>query len=161
MSTKKIRKKIFIYCEGTSEKNYFEALKGNKHISQNYKLEPNSNENDLDNAIKKFERLGIDLITIYVYDADTYKQGQKRINEKHEKYREYIYFSDENFEDFLDCHKTKPYYRDKKPHLNRQLIEEIRNLDYEYVKTNLKKPNQFKDFKSIYILLTELFEEKL
>ncbi len=161
MSIKKIKKKIFIFCEGESEKNYFEALKGNKKISQNYVLDPNSNENDLDNAIKKFERLGIDLITIYVYDADTFKQGQKRISDKIEKYKDFIYFSDENFEDFLSCHKTSPFYRDKKPHLSRQLIEEVRGLDYDYVKTHLKKPNQFKDFKSIYILLMELFEGKL
>lgn len=67
MSIRKIKKKIFIFCEGESEKNYFQALKGNKYISQNYVLEINSNVNDLDNAIKKFERLGIDLITIYVY----------------------------------------------------------------------------------------------
>lgn len=139
MSIKKIRTKIFIYCEGESEKNYFQALKGNKQISQDYILESNSNENDLDNAIKKFERLGLDLITLYVYDADTFKQGLKKISDKHKQYKDYIYFSDENFEDFLSCHKANPFYRDgKKPHLSRQLIEEIRSMNYNYLKNHLK-----------------------
>ena len=141
MYTKKIKKAIFIYCEGDSEKNYFEALKGNKHISENYVLKPNSNENDLNNAITKFERLGIDSMTIYVYDSDTFELGQKKITEKIEKYKEQIYFSEEDFEDFLRCHKTNPSYRDKKPKLSRYLVEELRNLDYDYVK-HLKKPNQ-------------------
>ena len=162
MSTWKIKKKIYIYCEGDSEKNYFEALKGNKIINESYVLKPNSDENDLVNAIAKSKRLeGVALVTIYVYDSDTYKQCLKKINEKIEKYKEQIYFSEEDFEDFLRCHRTTKFYRDRKPNLSRDLVEEIRNMDYRYVKRNLNKPNKFRDFKSIYDLLIELFEERL
>ncbi len=158
MSIKKIKKIIQIYCEGISEKNYFEALKGNNTISESYVLKPNSSEKDLNNAIKKYEsekpnkesRLsGVDIIGVFVYDSDTFNLGLKIISEKIEKYKEQIYFSEENFEDFLRCHKTTRFYRDRKPHLSRELIEEIRNLDSEYVRRNLNKPNRFSDFKSI------------
>ncbi len=160
MSIRKIKKVIFIYCEGESEKNYFEALKGNKLISNNYVLKPNSNINDLHNAIEKIERLELDSKTIYIYDSDTYKKGLKKITEKIEKHKGQIYFSEEEFEDFLKCHKTKSYYRDKKPNLSRALVEEIRQLDKNYIKQYIKKPNKYKEFKSIYDLLMELIENK-
>lgn len=66
MSIKKMSKKVVhIYCEGDSEKNYFEALKGNKIISNNYVLKPNSKTNDLDIAIRKSKFLeGISVIGV-------------------------------------------------------------------------------------------------
>lgn len=159
--TRTSKKIVHIFCEGDSEKNYFEALKGNKIISQNYVLRPNSKTNDLNKAIRKSKRLdGISVIIVYVYDSDTYK-NQKKITAGIKKQKEQIYFSEENFEDFLRCHKTKNPYKDRKPNLSRQLIEEIRNLDYISLKKWIKKPNTFKDFKSIYDLLSELFEQKL
>jgi len=162
MFIKRTSKKIVhIYCEGNSEKNYFEALKGNKIISSNYVLKPNSKTNDLEIAIRKSKFLeGIAVIIIYVFDSETFK-NQKKITAKIKKQKECIYFSEENFEDFLDCHKTKKVYRDKKPNLSRQLIEEIRGLDNSSIKKCIKKPKKFKDFKSIYDLLDELFEQKL
>jgi len=162
MSIKRMSKKVVhIYCEGDSEKNYFEALKGNKIISNNYVLRPNSKTNDLEIAIRKSKFLeGISVIIVYVFDSDTFK-NQKKITDKIEKQKGQIYFSEENFEDFLYCHKTKRPYRDKKPNLSRQLIEEIRGLDHNSLKKKIKKPKKFKDFKSIYDLLDELFEHKL
>jgi RloB-like protein len=161
MSIKKNKKIIHIYCEGDSEKNYFEALKRNKIISQNYVLKPNSKTNDLEIAIRKSNILeGIDVIIIYVYDSDTFK-NQKKITKKIKKQKDSIYFSEENFEDFLTCHKTRKVYRNKKPDLSRQIIEEIRNLDCDSLKKCIKKPKKFKNFKSIYELLQELFEQKL
>ena len=161
MYIKKIKKIIYIYCEGVSEKNYFEALKGNVLISRNYVLKPNSKENDLKNAIKKSKKLeGLDITIIYIYDSDTFKQ-HKKITQEIEIQKKVLYFNEENFEDFLNCHKTKPIYRKKKPNLNRHLIEEIRNLDSTYIKKHIKKPNKFKKFKSIYDLLIELFDEKI
>ncbi len=162
MSIRKTSKKIIhIYCEGNSEKNYFEALKGNKIISNNYVLRPNSKVNDLEHAIRKSKFLeGVAVIIIYVYDSDTFK-NQKKITDKIKKQKDCIYFSEENFEDFLSCHKTKIVYRNKKPKLSRQLIEEIRELDIDSLKKCIKTPKKFKDFKSIYELLQELFEQKL
>lgn len=162
MSIKRTSKKVVhIYCEGESEKNYFEALKRNKTISNNYVLKPNSKTNDLDIAIRKSKFLeGISVIIVYVYDSDTFK-NQKKITDKIKKQKEYIYFSEENFEDFLNCHKTKKPYRDKKPNLSRQLIEEIRGLDSSSLRKCIKEPKTFRDFKSIYDLLRELFEQKL
>src|SRR3989338_6696641 len=149
MSIRRMSKKIVhIYCEGDSEKNYFEALKGNKVISNNYVLKPNSKTNDLENAIRKSKFLeGISIIIVYVYDSDTFK-NQKKITEDIRKQKEKIYFSEENFEDFLACHKTKKVYRDKKPNLSRELIEEIRELDNSALKKCIKEPKKFKDFKS-------------
>jgi len=162
MSIKRTYKKIIhIYCEGKSEKNYFEALKGNKIVSSNYVLKPTSKENDLNNAIKKSKRLdAVDLIIIYIYDSDKFK-SQKKITEKIKIDKNLIYFSEEKFEDFLSCHKTKPFYRDKKPNLSRHLIEEIRDMDTNYIKKHMKKPKKFKNFKSIYDLLLVMFEKKL
>ena len=79
MSIMRTSKKIIhIYCEGDSEKNYFEALKGNKNISNNYVLRPNSKTNDLDNAIKKSKVLeGVSVVIVYVFDSDTYKNQKK------------------------------------------------------------------------------------
>jgi len=132
------KKVIHIYCEGDSEKNYFEALKGNKTISNNYVLKPNSKTNDLDIAIRKSQFLeGISGIIVYVFDSDTFK-NQKKISDKIKKQKERIYFSEENFEEFLDCHKTKIPYRNKKPNLSRQLIEEIRGLDRSSLKSASK-----------------------
>lgn len=161
MSIKRMSKKIVhIYCEGDSEKNYFEALKGNKIISNNYVLKPNSRTSDLNNAIKKSRNLeGVSVILVYVFDSDTYK-NQKKITNEIKNQKEQIYFSEENFEDFLECHQTKKPYRDKKPNLSRQLIEEIRDLDSDSLKRCIKKPKTFKGFKSIYDLLDELFEQK-
>ena len=45
-----------------------------------------------------------------------------RVSELVNLKKEHIYFSEENFEDFLECHKTKKAYRNKKPNLSRQLI---------------------------------------
>lgn len=162
MSTKNPNKKIVhIYCEGDSEKNYFEALKGNKLISNYYVLKPNSKTNDLENAIKKSKSLeGVSVVKVYVYDSDSFKI-QKKISNEIIKQKKYIYFSEQNFEDFLCCHKTKRAYRDKKPNLSRQLIEEIRSLDRSFLQTCIKKPRKFDDFKSIYDLLNELFEKKI
>jgi len=162
MSIKRTSKKIVhIYCEGDSEKNYFEALKGNKIISNNYVLRPNSKTNDLVNAIKKSKVLeGISVVIVYVFDSDTYK-NQKKITDDIKKQKGQIYFSEENFEDFLECHQTKKPYRDRKPNLSRQLIEEIRGLKYSSLKKCIKKPKTFKGFKSIYDLLDELFGQKL
>lgn len=162
MFIKRMSKKIVhIYCEGDSEKNYFEALKGNIVVSKNYVLKPNSRTNDLKIAIRKSKFLeGIPVIIVYVFDSDTFK-NQKKITNEIKKEKERIYFSVENFEDFLDCHTTKKVYRDKKPNLSRQLIEEIRGLDHDSLKRCIKKPRKFKDFKSIYDLLGELFEQKL
>ena len=155
------KKIVHIYCEGDSEKNYFEALKGNKIISKNYVLKPNSKTNDLNNAVRKSKFLeGVTLIIIYVFNSDIFK-NQKKITDEIKKKKEHIYFSEENFEDFLACHKTKKVYRDRKPNLSRQLIEEIRGLDNSSIKKCIKKPKKFKDFKSIYDLLDELFEQKL
>ncbi|MEK6943784.1 MAG: RloB domain-containing protein [Nanoarchaeota archaeon] len=154
------KKIVHIYCEGDSEKNYFEALKGNKIISNNYVLKPNSKTNDIVNAIRKSKFLkGLSVIIVYVYDSDTFK-NQKKITDEIKEHKNYIYFSEENFEGFLDCHKTRKVYRDKKPNLSRQLIEEIRNLDKSSLQKCIKKPKKFKDFKSIYDLLDELFEQK-
>ena len=162
MSIMKTSKKIVhIYCEGDSEKNYFEALKGNKNISNNYVLRPNSKTNDLDNAIKKSKVLeGVSVVIVYVFDSDTYK-NQKKITDEIKNQKGKIYFSEENFEDFLACHKTKKPYRDRRPNLSRQLIEEIRGLNYSSLKKCIKKPKTFNGFKSIYDLLDELFEQKL
>ena len=69
MFTRKTKKVIHVYCEGDSEKNYFEALKGNPLISKNYVLKPNSKENDLANAIKKSEKLeGINVDNTIIID---------------------------------------------------------------------------------------------
>ena len=162
MSIMRTSKKIIhIYCEGDSEKNYFEALKGNKNISNNYVLRPNSKTNDLDNAIKKSKVLeGVSVVIVYVFDSDTYK-NQKKITDEIKNQKGKIYFSEENFEDFLACHKTKKPYRDRRPNLSRQLIEEIRGLNYSSLKKCIKKPKTFNGFKSIYDLLDELFEQKL
>ena len=162
MSIMRTSKKIIrIYCEGDSEKNYFEALKGNKNISNNYVLKPNSKTNDLDNAIKKSKVLeGVSVVIVYVFDSDTYK-NQKKITDEIKNQKGKIYFSEENFEDFLACHKTKKPYRDRRPNLSRQLIEEIRGLNYSSLKKCIKKPKTFNGFKSIYDLLDELFEQKL
>ncbi len=161
MYTRKIKKEIFIYCEGKSEKNYFEALKRNFIISNNYVLKINSEFNDLDNAIRRIERLEIEMKVIFIYDSDTCNKGQKLITEKIKLYKGQIYFSEEEFEDFLKCHKTKPYYHDRKPNLNRELLEEIRQLNKNYILNHIKKPNKYKDFKTIYDLLLELIENKL
>ena len=159
--TRTSKKIVHIYCEGESEKNYFEALKGNKIISNNYVLRPNSKTNDLVNAIKKSKVLeGVSVVIVYVFDSDTYK-NQKRITDDIKKQKGQIYFSEENFEDFLECHQTKKPYRDKKPKLSRQLIEEVRGLDYSSLKKCIKKPKTFNGFKSIYDLLDELFGQKL
>jgi FtsZ-interacting cell division protein YlmF len=159
--TRTSKKIVHIYCEGDSEKNYFEALKGNKIISKNYVLRPNSKTNDLDNAIKKSKFLeGVSVVIVYVFDSDTYK-NQKKITDEIKNQKGQIYFSEENFEDFLKCHKTKNPYRDTKPNLSRQLIEEIRGLDHSSLKICIKKPKTFNGFKSIYDLLDELFEQKL
>ena len=162
MYIKKTNKKIiYIYCEGVSEKRYFEALKRNSIVSSNYVLKPNSKENDLKNAIEKSKRLdGVDIIIIYIYDSDTFK-SQKKITKRIKKCKDSTYFSEEEFEDFLSCHKTKPFYKNKKPNLSRHLIEEIRNLDIDFIKRYMKKPKKFKDFKSIYDLLLELFEKRI
>lgn len=162
MSIKRTNKTIIhIYCEGESEKNYFEALKSNNIISKKYVLKPNSKTNDLERAIKKSKVLeGIDVIVIYVYDSDTFK-NQKKITDNIEEKREYIYFNEENFEDFLACHTTRKVYRNKKPNLSRQLIEEIRELKISTLKQYIKMPKTFEKFKSIYDLLIELFEEKI
>ncbi|MFA6072582.1 MAG: RloB domain-containing protein [Candidatus Woesearchaeota archaeon] len=159
--TRKSKKIVHIYCEGDSEKNYFEALKGNKIISNNYVLKPNSKTNDLNNAIKKSKFLkGASIVIVYVFDSDTYK-NQKKITDEIKNQKGQIYFSEENFEDFLKCHKTKKSYRDRKPNLSRQLIEEIRGLDNSSLKKCIKKPKTFNNFKSIYDLLDELFNQKL
>lgn len=159
--TRTSKKIVHIYCEGDSEKNYFEALKGNKIISNNYVLRPNSKTNDLVNAIKKSKVLeGVSVVIVYVFDSDTYK-NQKKITDEIKNQKGQIYFSEENFEDFLECHQTKKPYRDRKPNLSRQLIEEIRGLDYSSLKKCIKKPKTFEGFKSIYDLLDELFEQKL
>ena len=162
MSITRMSKKIVhIYCEGDSEKNYFEALKGNKIISNNYVLKPNSKTNDLENAIRKSKFLeGISVIIVYVFDSDTFK-NQKKITDNIKEQKENIYFTEENFEDFLACHTTTKIYRNKKPNLSSELIEEIRKLDNNSLKICIKKPNKFKDFKSIYDLLDKLFEQKL
>jgi len=158
---KTIKKTVHIYCEGTSEKNYCEALKANKYITKNYVLKPNSKENDLNNAILKSERLkGIGIVIIYIYDSDTFI-NKKKIGEAIKKKQKVIYFNEEDFEDFLKCHKTKKHYHPRKPRLSRKLIEEIRNLDLDYIQTKIKKPNKFKNFKSFYDLLIELFEERI
>jgi hypothetical protein len=155
------KKIVHIYCEGDSEKNYFEALKGNKIISNNYVLRPNSKTNDLDDAIKKSKFLeGVSVVIVYVFDSDTYK-NQKKITDEIKNQKGSIYFSEENFEDFLECHNTKNPYRDRKPNLSRQLIEEIRGLNHSSLKRCIKKPKTFNGFKSIYDLLDELFEQKL
>ncbi len=159
--TRMSKKVVHIYCEGDSEKNYFEALKGNKIISNNYVLKPNSKTNDLGIAIRKSKFLeGILVMIVYVFDSDKFK-NQKKIIDEIEKQKGHIYLSEENFEDFLACHKTKRPYRNKKPNLSRQLIEEIRGLDHSSLKKCIKKPKKFKDYKSIYDLLEELFEHKL
>lgn len=160
MSIKRINKKIIhIYCEGASEKNYFEALKGNNIISTNYVLKPNSKENDLENALEKSKRLsGVMVISIFIYDSDSYYH-HKQITNNIKNNKKYIYFSDKNFEDFLNCHNTKPPYKCNKPHLSRHLIEEIRNLTIPSIK-KLRRPDNFKEFKSFYDLLMELFENK-
>jgi len=159
--TRTSKKIVHIYCEGDSEKNYFEALKGNKIISNNYVLRPNSKTNDLDNAIKKSKFLeGVSVVIVYVFDSDTYK-NQKKITNEIKNQKGQIYFSEENFEDFLKYHKTKNPYRDRKHNLSRQLIEEIRVLDHSSLKKCIKKPKTFNGFKSIYDLLDELFEQKL
>ena len=112
-------------------------------------------------AIQKSKRLdGVDIIIIYVYDSDTFKH-QKKITDIFKKHKDSIYFSEESFEDFLSCHITKSAYRNKKPNLSRQLVEEIRDLSLNSIKKCLKKPSKFNDFKSIYDLLLELFEKKL
>lgn len=161
MSTRKIRKIVYIYCEGDSEKNYFEALKRNKNISCNYVLKVDSSENHLDNAIEKSEKLhGVDKKIIYVYDSDDFRK-HKKVTSKIEMQKDNIYFSEENFEDFLSCHKTKKVYRDKKPRLSRQIIEEIGELNIQSLRKCIKNPRKFGKFKSIYDLLEELFEQKL
>ena len=162
MFTKNTKKKIHIFCEGKSERFYFEALKGNSYISQNYYLDSSKKTtNDLNNAIEKTKRLEIFCKVIYFYDSDTYSRGEKKINEEIEKNKGSIYFSNENFEDFLKCHKTKNYYRDKKPYLHRDLLKELKYMDLAFIKKNLKKPNKFKDFKTIHDFLIELFEKKI
>lgn len=160
MFTRKTKEVIYIYCEGDSEKKYFEALKGNPLISKNYVLKPNSKENDLANAIKKSEKLeGINIIIIYVYDSDSYKK-HKKITPKIELNKQNIYFSEEEIEDFLDCHNAKPIYKDKKPNLSRHIINEIKEMDLDFIQKSFKKPKKFKGFKSIYDLLNELFQGK-
>ncbi len=157
----KTKKIVYIYCEGKSERNYFEALKRNTIISKNYVLKPNFSENDLMNAIKKSEGLdGIDSIVVFVYDSDRYK-SDKKITEEIKIKQENIYFNDDDFEDFLNCHKTKPPYKDKKPNLSRQMISEISNLNKVFIEVNMKKPRAFKNFKSLYDFLVELFDEKI
>ena len=56
MSIKKLIK-IYIYCEGKTEHNYFQALNRNYVIKEYYVLELNSKYNDLNKAIENSEKL--------------------------------------------------------------------------------------------------------
>ena len=173
MSIKRVKKIIRIYCEGKSEKNYFEALKRNEEINEKYVLKPNSKSNDLKIAIRKskntkeYKKLeGINSRDVFVYDSDIYKSKKKHINEEIRKYKEQVYFSNNNFEEFIrSFHKIEPFYKNnKKPNLTRQALEEIRNLKYKNVERQLeglKKGNKFEGFKSIFDLLEELFKRKI
>ena len=169
MSIKKVKKIIYLFYEGSSERNYFEALKGNKFILANYTLKFHPKAiNDLNNAINKsksmeerFQHLkGIDSKKIFVYDSDLFKNN-KQVSQEIIEHKNEIYFNEEAIEDFLKCHKARPIYKNQKPNLSRHIINEIKEMDINFITESIKKPKQFKDFKSVYDLLIELFEEKL
>jgi hypothetical protein len=140
-------------------------LKGNKFISSEYilRLHPKEIE-DLNNAIKKSQKLdekfqkleGIRTIIIYVYDSDVFK-NEKKISNEINNFKRFIYFNEEKIEDFLSCYTARPIYKNRKPKLSRHIINEIKDMDIDFLNNTLKKPKRFKDFKSIHDLLLELF----
>ncbi len=151
------------------KKIILKALKGNKFVSSNYTLKFHPKAiGDLNNAItksqkmdEKFQQLkGIDSETIFIFDSDVFKK-EKTITSEMEGLKKFIYFNEEEIEDFLGCHKVRPIYKDKKPNLSRDMINKIKEMDIEFIKKSIKEPKRFKKFKSVYDLLIELFEEKI
>jgi hypothetical protein len=144
------KKKIHIYCEGRSERNYLNALGKNKFLREKYSFKIYKEINDLDNAIKKSTNLEIDFRVAFFYDSDTYESKKNKITENIKEFKENIYFSKSEFEDFLKSHKTQNIYRKgKKPIIHLDLIKELENLDLSFIKNQVKKPTKFKDFKTI------------
>ena len=168
MSTMSMRTKLYVYCEGKSEANYMEGLKKNRNINKNYVLTCLVETNHLDHAIscskgrKQKESLpGMSVKSLFLYDSDVYRDGRKKIGEEINKVKEYVYFSNRDFEDFLKCHKTeKPYGNNKKPRLSIEFLKELERLSLEDVRS-FKKPSQFEGFKTIYDLLIELLEKEI
>ncbi len=174
MYIKTIKTKIYLYCEGKSEKNYFEALKRNTQINKNYVLSPiqDNKLTDLKNAInhsrknpeilKSRSKIGLNLCILFFCDTDKFENGDKKIDFEIENLKKCIYFSYSDFEDFLTCHKTKnPYTYKGKPNISRELLKEIENLTLKELKEIKVKPNKYKNFKTIYDFLVELFEKKI
>ena len=167
MSTMNTRTKLYVYCEGKSEANYVQGLKKNEQVNENYVLTPLVETNDLKNAIcdsennpKIFRNSGIGFKVLFFYDADVYDKGRKQINELINQKKQDIYLSRGDFEDFLKSHKTKKPYKDnKKSHLTSELLKELEHLDLKEIKS-FNKPAKFKDFKTLYDFLIELFSKK-
>ena len=158
--------KVYLYCEGESEKNYFEAFKGNETIKKKYTLDPIQDKklNDLQNAInhsKKNPKIlnsqkkgDIKVLVLFFYDSDKFENGQSTITYDISLHKQRIYFSHFEFEDFLSCHKSKNHYKNgKKPILHRDLIKEIKNLKLAELKKFTTKPKKYQDFKTIYEFL--------
>jgi hypothetical protein len=162
------------FSQGESEKNYFEALKGNNFINKTYVLVPIQKKGltDLDNAIghsKKNEQIiksqsrgGLKILILFFYDSNKFENRQSRMNKEIEDLKDSIYLSHLDFECFLNFHKTKNHYKNgEKPKLHRDLIKEVRNLTLEDLKKVKIKPNKYKNFKTTLDFLVELFEKKI
>jgi hypothetical protein len=159
MSLKKI---LFIYFEGKSEANFFEAIVRIKEISKNYCFKKSIKENDLSNAIEKSKNIGIECKKIFIYDNDVKNQNKKLKDNIEENGINNIYISDKKFEDFLDVllGENQYYENNKKPKFKLTTLQKIENMKIENFQS-LENIKNYKDFKNLKDLIIELFENKL
>ena len=157
------RKKIYIFSEGQSERNYFEALKGNSYISSNYTINNDNFDSDVFKLIRtsddkiKFLK-GVDIIKVFIFDADKFENGELDVNNQlMVDNKDIIYLSRDDFENFLNNHLTKSYYRNnKKPNFIGSAVLQIRGLTLNEVK-NMSNCSSYNGFKTPKDLIIELY----
>ena len=159
-----MKKRILIYCEGISEKNYISNLFRIEEIGDNYCNDFKIN-NDLSNAINHYKksqnyfRKEYNLV-VYIYDADII--ATKKTQRKNFSNDRSIFLTNKKLEDFLDLHNLKNYYKDTKPHFKRTFLQKIA-CGYNQNSFEKMDNNQIKydGFDTILDFILKLFKKEI
>lgn len=164
---KKLNKQILIYCEGTTEKNYFDILSRRFNQSNNVTVKAKdsglSHQSLLEyakgdfNSKKKSERELIALVVI-IFDRDDVQLSDiKKAITGAKKEGILVGFSNISFEIWLLSHFEKVNFVYTRKQLNEKLAELLDVEDYSNQKANKEMLLQLEDYVQTAIAHTEDF----